>query len=138
MATTTVPLNSLIDQSTRRHILAGFAAAGVLGSASALADSNVDPHLEWEREAKRLKVAVDAACEADDEPLAVALNDARWSFLERIAETPAATLAGLAVQLRYVVDYSVVERLTIDEEPLAVISRAASALDRMAGGRVRT
>ena len=119
--------------TNRRLAMGRIAGVGLaVGAHAALGSEGSDPHLAWEREAMRLFGEVNAACAADDETRAEALNDTRWELLTKIAETPATTLAGLAVQLRYVVNYGEVERLTVDEEPLLVVSGVAAALDRLA------
>jgi hypothetical protein len=90
----------------RRCALSALASAPVaLSAAPAIAaESGQDPHLEWWRERERLIAKLATLEDADDEGRQPVL-DAKWAIEDRIADTPAATLAGLRLQaqvgLRY-------------------------------------
>ena len=124
MATTTVPTSTPAEQPTRRGLMAGIAAAGVLGSTPALAGT--DPHLAWERRLELLRAAT-----ADKE--AGPLDDELYALEERIAETPARSMAGVLVQLR-LARRAVLDQVW-DESSEAALLNAFAALERLAGGR---
>ena len=124
MAQTTVPSNTPTEQPTRRSLMASVAATGVLGSMPALAGT--DPHLAWERRLELLRAAT-----ADKE--AGPLDDELYALEERIAETPAGSMAGVLVQLR-LARRAVLDQVW-DESSEAALLNAFAALERLAGGR---
>lgn len=124
MATTSDTLRTSSEQPTRRGLMASVAATGVLGSTPALAGS--DPHLAWERRLELLRAAT-----ADKE--AGPLDDELYALEERIAETPARSMAGVLVQLR-LARRAVLDQVW-DESSEAALLNAFAALERLAGGR---
>lgn len=85
-----------------------------------------DPHLAWERQLDVLR-----AVTADKE--AGPLDDELYAIEERIAETPARTMAGVLVQLR-------LARLAVLDEVWdgsgeAALLNAVATLERLGAGR---
>ena len=124
MAEASDTLRASSKQPTRRSLMASVAATGVLGSMPALAGT--DPHPAWERRLELLRAAT-----ADKE--AGPLDDELYALEERIAETPARSMAGVLVQLR-LARRAVLDQVW-DESSEAALLNAFAALERLAGGR---
>ena len=124
MAEASDTLRASSKQPTRRSLMASVAATGVLGSMPALAGT--DPHLAWERRLELLRAAT-----ADTQ--AGPLDDELHALEERIAETPARSMAGIMVQLRLA--RQAVLNQVWDESSEAALLNAFAALERLAGGR---
>lgn len=89
-----------MNTTTRRTLISGAATAAVVAPAAAFtAVAEQDPHLAWAAEIARLEQLP----EADDEAFAVTC-DLICALQDRLASTPAHTLAGVEVQLRHVLD----------------------------------
>jgi hypothetical protein len=130
MATATdTPLHDQ-HQPTRRLALRGLAAAGtaavVAGPAAATAD--VDPHPAWKRQAEALSARI-AAGEFSDEACE-ALGDDWRALHDRIAETPARTLAGIAVQVKLAIECDAEGSILGECEVLALENAFARAPGR--------
>ncbi len=141
MAQTTVPSSTPSEQPTRRSALATM-AAGILGGgtvavvATMAAASQADPHLAWHNEAMRLIDLVNGperpgVTDADVE----AELDRSGDLFDLIAETPAATLAGVCAQLG-LAHYCAATWEGDRNEPVEMALRnAVATLERLAGGR---
>ena len=83
----------------RREFLTACGALALAAPPVAAAEfAAEDPHLEWWREHGRLELAGRGL---DDEAYAP-INETQFDLLERIATTPATTIAGALIQLRVV------------------------------------
>ncbi len=124
-----------MNTTNRRDMLGQIAtvtAATLLAApAPAIAAVEVDPHLEWEREALALRA--EAAVPGLDQERFDELFEDYNEIEDLVAETPAVTLAGIAVQLR-------LTRLGFAEEASeyaqeTALETALAALERLASGR---
>ena len=97
--------------------------AALAASPAAIAAGS-DPHLAWERRLELLRAAT-----ADKE--AGPLDDELYALEERIAETPARSMAGVLVQLR-LARRAVLDQVW-DESSEAALLNAFAALERLAG-----
>lgn len=85
--------------SPRRDFLTACGALALAGQPVAATDFAADdPHIEWWREHEALEV--DAEGFDDEDYNALGLE--QYELLERIATTPASTIAGVLIQLRVV------------------------------------
>jgi len=112
---------------TRRLAAGQFACIGAgVTAPAALGTAATDPHVEWERQLEALRVAC-----AGKEP--GPLDEEMFALEDRIAETPARTMAGVMVQLR------LARQIAIEEEwdsPGAVALRGAvGSLEELTVGR---
>lgn len=125
------PVRENAHPVNRRKLLGEIAGGLVLGHAAvpALAGEAQDPHPGWWAEERRLWAAMEAA-EGDD--LVNRLNDQRWDVRELIITTPAATVAGMAVQIRLMSLYDD-EGMEPYSDQYKMLERVADDLDRMAG-----
>lgn len=133
MARSIVPSNTTSEQPTRRALLGTLAAAGILGSAPAMAAGDVDPHLAWEREAAvlRAQARAPATLRRNDADATIdALTDRIWALEERIAATLATTPAGIAAQIRLAI-VGVEEGIGDTEEQ--ALRNAEAALQTLGG-----
>ena len=119
----------VIPITTRRTLLGAIASAPVIAAPPIGALQSEDPHVAWWTEERRLWNAMEVA-EGDE--LTNRLNDQRWAIRDLIANTPAVTAAGMAVQVRLMSLW--------DEEGLEpycdlyeMLERVADGLDRMSG-----
>ena len=124
-----------MSTSNRRDLLgqiAAVTAATLLAApAPAIAAGEVDPHLEWEREALALRA--EAAAPGLEQERFDELFEDYNEIEDLVAETPAMTLAGIAVQLR-------LTRLGFAEEASeyaqeTALETALASIERLAGGR---
>ena len=125
-----------MSTSNRRDLLGQIATvtAATLLAAPApaiAATTEVDPHLEWEREALALRA--EAATPGLEQERFDELFEDYNEIEDLVAETPAMTLAGIAVQLR-------LTRLGFAEEASeyaqeTALETALASLERLAGGR---
>lgn len=111
----------------RRNLLGALAAAPV--AAAAPAQATTDPHAAWQREADALRACANGHNPAD--PLYDVFLDAAWSLEDRICETPAATLAGITVQLRLIVQAH--DEEAFNDSCLEGLRNAIRSLELMAG-----
>lgn len=133
MARTTVPLNMPTDQPTRRGLLVGIAAAGMLGGAApAMAARDVDPHIEWWRRSRELEVRANA--DDLDEAASGAIAAEGYALEELIAATPARTMDGVMCQLRLVHFYTGIGQPASGCDEIAM-ANAIATLERLADGR---
>ena len=88
--------------SPRREFLTACGAIA-LGVPPAAAEGFAadDPHLEWWREHEALEASAKGMGDSDYEDFA-AIGQEQIELLESIATTPAATIAGVLIQLRVV------------------------------------
>lgn len=124
-----------MSTSNRRDLLSQIAtvtAATLLAAPTpAVAATEVDPHIEWEQEALALRAEA-ATPGLDQERFDELFAD--WNEIEDlVAETPAMTLAGIAVQLR-------LTRLGFTDEASnyaqeMALETALAAVERLANGR---
>ena len=124
-----------MSTSNRRDLLGQIAtvtAATLLAApAPAIAAGEVDPHIAWEREALALRA--EAAVPGLGQERFDELFEDYNEIDDLVAETPAMTLAGIAVQLR-------LTRLGFAEEASeyaqeTALETALVSLERLAGGR---
>ena len=103
--------------ASRRQLLGRAAVAAAAAFPGAFA-AELDPHVAWKRQEEALRAAHD-----DD-------GDEVWRLHDLIAETPARTLDGIAVQVRLAVECSEDGSMLGDCEQLA-LRNALGALNRM-------
>ena len=123
MVDTTVPINTPSEQPTRRALLGTMGAAGVVGAE--------DPHMAWHAEAIRRRNLLDGPERPgiDDTAEAEEMFD-----LERlVAETPAATMAGVREQLRLAHHCAETWKGDRNDPVAAALANALGTLERLGG-----
>ncbi len=127
-----------MSTTNRRDLLARVAcasAAGILAAPVPLAAATVDPHVAWEREALALLDRINGEPEMEQDRFDDLLEE--WNALgELIAETPAMTLAGVAVQLRLVKAGFEKGSAVADYAREMAAETALATIEGLAGGRV--
>ena len=99
-----------------------------LPTSSTQPESAPDPHVAWWAEAERLRERIESS-DSDEDALISELN----ALSDRIAETPARTPEGIAVQ----VDLAILcdeEGSTLGPCEVLALRNAHAALERLAGG----
>lgn len=117
-----------IPVTTRRTLLGAIASAPVMAAPKIEALQPEDPHIAWWAEERRLWNALEAV-EGDELDR---LNDQRWAIRDLIVATPAATVAGMAVQVRFMSLWDE-EGFEVSNDLYEMLEWIADGLDRMAG-----
>lgn len=100
MATASDTLPRVPSQPSRRVVLGTMAAVPMaavpMAAAGAVPGLVLDPHLEWWQRHERLAAEIGAL--PDDDDVRQPFLDQLWGLEDLIAQTPAATMAGLRLQ----------------------------------------
>lgn len=128
MATHIDTLPHALSQPSRRELLGGLAGGMAVVAAPAAALASEDPHHAWARDLERVMVEWDASPDHSDEASDV-FADERSRIELLILTTPAATTAGVLVQLKLVRELlETFNGIFIDRREIAGLDHALATL----------